>query len=51
MVYLQQKTETHVNISSGTVVKILGILGGLTFVWFIRDVVAVFFVALLLAAP
>ena len=44
------KTETHVNISSGTVVKILGILGGLTFVWFIRDVVAVFFVALLLAA-
>ena len=44
------KTETRVNVSSGTIVKIVAIGGGLAFMWFIRDVVAVFFAALLLAA-
>ncbi len=47
---MPQPSDTRFNISSGTIVKIVAILGGLAFVWFIRDVVAVFFAALLLAA-
>ncbi|NQV12174.1 AI-2E family transporter [Candidatus Uhrbacteria bacterium] len=41
---------TNITISTGTVIRILAVLIGVTFLWFIRDVVAMFFVALLLAA-
>ncbi len=41
---------TNVAISTSTIIKILLVIGGLAFVWFIRDILAIFFVALLLAA-
>lgn len=41
---------TTISITTGTMIKFLAVLGGLWFLWFIRDVVAIFFVALLLAA-
>ena len=41
---------TNIAISTSTIVKILLVIGGLAFVWFIRDILAIFFVALLLAA-
>lgn len=41
---------TNITISIGTVIKILAVMVGVAFLWFIRDIVAVFFVALLLAA-
>jgi len=41
---------SNITISTGTTIKILSILVGLAFIWFIKDVLAIFFVALLLAA-
>ncbi|MBT6254394.1 AI-2E family transporter [Candidatus Uhrbacteria bacterium] len=41
---------TNITISTGTVIRILAVLIGITFLWFIRDIMAIFFVALLLAA-
>jgi len=46
----QNTKPTTISISTGTMIKILLILGGAAFVWFIRDILVVFFVALLLAA-
>ncbi len=41
---------TNITISTGTVLKILAVFVGIAFMWFIKDVIAIFFVALLLAA-
>ena len=37
-------------ISTSTILKVIGVVAGLWFLWFIRDVLGIFFVALLLAA-
>ena len=47
---MPKKKPTDISISTSTIIKLLLVLGGIAFVWFIRDIVAVFFVALLLAA-
>lgn len=39
-----------VSVTTGTIMRVVLTLLGLTFLWFIRDILAVFFVALLLAA-
>ncbi|MFH1142107.1 MAG: AI-2E family transporter [Candidatus Uhrbacteria bacterium] len=39
-----------ISISTGTILKIIAIFAALWFVWFVRDILAVIFVALLLAA-
>ncbi|PIR47350.1 hypothetical protein COV06_03960 [Candidatus Uhrbacteria bacterium CG10_big_fil_rev_8_21_14_0_10_50_16] len=41
---------TNISISTSTIVKVLLILGGIALLWFIRDILVIFFVALLLAA-
>ncbi|MFH1426744.1 MAG: AI-2E family transporter [Candidatus Kerfeldbacteria bacterium] len=40
----------RVTISASTVIKIVAILAGLAFIWFIRDIVGILFVALVLAS-
>ena len=39
-----------ISISTGTILKVIAIFAALWFVWFVRDILAVIFVALLLAA-
>jgi predicted PurR-regulated permease PerM len=46
----KENKPTNITVSTGTIVRILAVLAGVTFMWFIRDIVAIFFVALLLAA-
>ena len=43
-------TKQLISISTGTILKIIAIFVVLWFVWFVRDILAVIFVALLLAA-
>ena len=46
----RKQTPTTISISTRTIVTLLALVGGIAFLWFIRDIVALFFVALLLAA-
>ncbi len=47
---LAPKSRVEFTVSAGTILKIAGVLFILWFVYFIRDVIAVFFVALILSA-
>ena len=45
-----KREKQLISISTGTILKIIAIFAALWFVWFVRDILAVVFVALLLAA-
>lgn len=45
-----KQLPTTIAISTNTIIKLLLVAGGLAFAWFIRDILALLFVALLLAA-
>ena len=44
------RTKVEWTVSTGTVLKVVGILFILWFVYFIRDIIAIFFVALILSS-
>mgnify|MGYP000103123007 CR=1 FL=1 len=43
----KQRTKVEVTISVGTILKIVGVLLTFWFLYFIRDIIAIFFVALI----